>query len=223
VSLAVALETSTRRGSVAVAAAGEVSEAELAAPGSHATDLLPALDRLFGERGLEKSAITDVYVGLGPGSYTGLRIGVATALGLARAAGARVSGVASVEALAFGALRPGEEGTFLLDARAGELYFAVYAREAAGVRALVEPCTLPPAELGARLPRRGVLFVDAALRETLALPAGADLRLDSGTVPRARWVLDLGARRREERGPGRAPAGEPLYLRPFVPPAARRP
>src|SRR5688572_13321424 len=117
----VALETSARAASVAVRHAGEVRAARLAPERSHASDLFPRLAELFEALGAAPGAIESVFVGTGPGSYTGLRVGIATALGLARGSGAKLVGVPSGETLAYERLAPGREAAWLLDARSGEL------------------------------------------------------------------------------------------------------
>ena len=94
---AIGVETSSRRGSVAIQWNRRVSVADLEGQRAHATDLLPQLDRLLREHrvdGVVPSArdASAIAVGIGPGSYTGTRIGIATALGLARASGARLIG-----------------------------------------------------------------------------------------------------------------------------------
>ena len=134
-----ALETSARPPSVALRVGSEELARELAEARRHASDLLPTLARMLEERGVTPRDLELVCVGVGPGSYTGLRVGIATALGLARGAGAEVVGVPSVEALAFDLLEPGEEGTVLLDARARELYVARYRRDEGGVTELLSP------------------------------------------------------------------------------------
>ena len=94
----VALETSTRQPSVAVRDATRVVERRLDRNGAHASDLLPALDALLTECGAGPRDITRIAVGIGPGSYTGLRVGIATAQGLARGTGAPLVGVSKVKA-----------------------------------------------------------------------------------------------------------------------------
>src|SRR5262245_14853132 len=95
---------------------------------SHASDLIPALDRMLKEIRARPSQIGAVLVGTGPGSYTGLRVGIAIALGLSHAAGAAIRGVCSFETLAWAETKPGEECVVLLDARQDELYLARYRR-----------------------------------------------------------------------------------------------
>jgi len=138
----VALETSRREASLALGVGETMLHAELG-PAAHARDLVPALERLLAAAGVErrggKLSLAAVIVGLGPGSYTGLRVGIATAQALARASGATLHGIPSFEALAFAELEPGEEGTVAMDARAGRFYHARYRRVSDGLVVLDPP------------------------------------------------------------------------------------
>lgn len=157
-----------------------------------------------------------VVVGVGPGGFTGLRIGIATALGLGQAAGVEVVGACSLEALALslaerapgaGALVP------VLDARRRELFCAVYRPHGRdGLEVVVPPSALTPAALAAELETRelagGAVIGGAGL--AVAGPPLAGLRrgADRGpeATPRARDLV-----RRVDAG-GARPA-TPVYAR----------
>jgi tRNA threonylcarbamoyladenosine biosynthesis protein TsaB len=101
------------------------------APAQHGETLLPNLRRLLGEAGLGAGDLDLVAVGIGPGSFTGLRIGLAAAKGLAFAHGLPLVGVGSLRALAAGAVasgfaRPGEVVAVVADAHRQELFVAAY-------------------------------------------------------------------------------------------------
>jgi tRNA threonylcarbamoyladenosine biosynthesis protein TsaB len=218
----VALETSSRSSSVAVRLGDREVAVELEAGRAHASDLLPALDRILRDLGARPAEIEAVLVGTGPGSYTGLRVGIATALGIARGSGARLRGVPSGETLCFAELRPGEEGSVLLDARSGEIYLARYRRTPEDVDVLHPPCVLRPEEVAALIPGDGPIFGDGEAAAAAGLLPQSASRLRSGARPSARALLDLGSRRLERLG-GMAPAEvAPLYLRPFAVRARRR-
>jgi tRNA threonylcarbamoyladenosine biosynthesis protein TsaB len=145
------------------------------APGAHpghATRLLAMTGELLARSGVGWDAIDRVAVGLGPGTFTGLRVGVATARGLAQSLDAELIGVSSLRALASNALRgeafrsrgsadgppdaggdaPGAPSGVLavLDARRGEVFLAAYALTAsspAGLREVLAPRALSPAGL----------------------------------------------------------------------------
>jgi tRNA threonylcarbamoyladenosine biosynthesis protein TsaB len=220
----VALETSARAASVAVRAGEREKDLALELGRAHASDLLPAIDGLVLELGGAPREIGLVLVGTGPGSYTGLRVGIATALGLVRGCGARIRGVPSGEALCFGELEPGQEASVLLDARAGEIYFAHYRRSASEVEVLREPCVLRPDEVPRSLPDRGPIFADAGAVAVaaLGLPDEARKRVRLDAAPRASALLALGTARVERSG-GQDPSEvRPLYLRAFAVKARRR-
>ena len=126
----------------------------------HATRLLAMATQLLEEAGIGWSAIERIAVGVGPGRFTGLRVGIATARGLAQSLGAELVGVSSLRALAQAAC--GGDGPVLavIDARRGEVFAAAYARgdrsATDGVQALVRSDlgelaiarALAPADLG---------------------------------------------------------------------------
>jgi tRNA threonylcarbamoyladenosine biosynthesis protein TsaB len=213
--LAIGIETSTRNGSVAVALGDRVAESALAGERAHASDLLPAVERLRSALGMELGppAIGAVCVGTGPGSFTGLRVGIATALGLARASGAALAAVPSFAALAWSELDAGEAAAIVLDARAGRWYFARYLREAQALVELVPPVALERHELARRLDPGESVFAEAGFGEGIGVREGAFRRLE--LRPGARGVLELGLRRLAERGPTPPDALEPLYLARF--------
>jgi len=111
--------------------------ASLMGPPSHSRELLPELDRLVRQAGIRLSEIHSIAVGVGPGTFTGLRIGVATARALGQAIRVGVRPVSSLEALALGAASradgvPGRPLVSLIDARRGQVFVAVYRADAAG-------------------------------------------------------------------------------------------
>lgn len=99
----VALDTSTSSSSAAVMVDGEVREARIdlahAARPGHSRDLMALLDGLLAEAGVGYPGIDAVAVGLGPGTFTGIRIGISNAIGLSIATGAKLVGVSSLRAL----------------------------------------------------------------------------------------------------------------------------
>ncbi len=211
----VALEASTRAGSVAVEHDGETTSATLDGERAHASDLLVTLDRLLTDLGAAPARVEAVLVGTGPGSFTGLRVAISIAMGVARGASAAARSVSSIEAALFTALAPDEEGCVVLDARAGELYFAHFRRVEDDVEAVLEPRVVPVGT-ALELPVGTRLFGDERGIE-LANLAGA-----THFAPNASDVLRLGALRLERLGPEIASEIEPLYLRPFAAKKRRR-
>ncbi len=121
-----AFETSTPQGSVYLSWPGGEAEELLGAGIPHSETLLPALMRLLEGARLHPAGIGALAVGVGPGAFTGLRVGLATAQGWARAAGIPLIPVPSPDALAAPFLDGGDGVLALCDARKGEVYAAFY-------------------------------------------------------------------------------------------------
>ena len=146
----------------------EPPPARLAEPPGHARELMPAVDRLMREAGLGFGDLGAIAVGIGPGAFTGLRIGIATAHGLAHSAGTPLHPVSSLAALAAGIPQTGIPRTpvlALIDARRGELFAAAYEDG----RELIGPFVASPDEVVARMPEARLAAGDGSIRfrETL--------------------------------------------------------
>ena len=128
-----AVETSTALGSVALFDRGELVHAdEQRVSNAHGESLLPMVSALFTKAGWKASDVVRWGVGIGPGSFTGVRIGVATVKGVAIATGAEVVGVTSLEAIAHGVVVDEDEVLVaMLSAMKGELFVQAWR---AGVR-----------------------------------------------------------------------------------------
>jgi tRNA threonylcarbamoyladenosine biosynthesis protein TsaB len=100
-------------------------EEALSAPPAHARELMPAIAEVMERAGVGYAELGAIAVGVGPGTFTGLRIGVATARALAHASGLNVHPVSSLAALAEGI--EAENRLPLIDAKRGELFAALYA------------------------------------------------------------------------------------------------
>ena len=126
----VAIETSGRQGSVAVAIGDDLlGMTRFAADLQHAAELLPAIHRLCETANWRPNEIDEVYVSAGPGSFTGCRIGVTVARTLAQAVGVRLICVPTVEALARNALENDPAPphlAVLLDAQRRQAYVALF-------------------------------------------------------------------------------------------------
>jgi tRNA threonylcarbamoyladenosine biosynthesis protein TsaB len=150
------------------------------APGErpgHATQLLPLATRLLDDAGLTFTDLDRIAVGIGPGTFTGLRIGVATARALAQASGADLVGVSTLQTLAQNV--EGRPVLAVLDARRGEAFVAEYDGETE-VRA---PAAVTP-EMLATLGRPGLIAVgdgSVRFREVLE-PAGVEIPADGSPL-----------------------------------------
>jgi tRNA threonylcarbamoyladenosine biosynthesis protein TsaB len=123
--------------------------AALFAPPAHARELMPALASALEQAGLDWPQLDAIAVGVGPGTFTGLRIGVATARALAHSAGTGLRPVSSLAALAAGIDAP--LALPLIDARRGQLFASLHE---GGVQ-LWEPFAATPEELAERVRELG--------------------------------------------------------------------
>lgn len=176
-----AFDTATRATAVALSLEDAILEArDDPAPGArprHAAALLPLADRLLARAGINIGDLDRIAVGVGPGTFTGLRIGVASARAMARAAGTALVGVSTLQSLALNALALPELPSFdsvaaVLDARRGEAFAAAWRRadletDLAGLAesALIAPAAFAPQALAERLRTLG--------SRTVALGEGA--------------------------------------------------
>ena len=180
-------DTATPATAVALARGDDVVEARHdPAPGErpgHQTMLLALVDRVMHEAGASWDDVERLAVGVGPGTFTGLRIGVATARGLAQARGLGLVGVSTLEALARGVDAP-RPVLAVLDARRGEAFAAAWH----GSERLLAPAALSPdalAAAAAALPATPLAAGDGAVRFRERLEAiGADVPPDDDAVHR---------------------------------------
>jgi len=153
----VAIETSGREGSVAVAAGGLLlRERTLPATVRHASEMAPAVQELVRWENWAPREIEQVYVSLGPGSFTGLRVATAFARALSQAVGCKLVGVPSLDVIAQNA--PHEFGVVVpvLDAKRGQVFAAQFERNAAGeLERTVEAGLVDPAEFVRAAAERG--------------------------------------------------------------------
>jgi tRNA threonylcarbamoyladenosine biosynthesis protein TsaB len=115
--------------------------------GEHASRLLGLVERALDQGGVTWDDVERIAVGVGPGGFTGLRIGIATARALAQARGLPLAPVSSLAALAAGADAAGSATAAVIDARRGEVFAGVWA----GGSELLAPAALAPAALAERL------------------------------------------------------------------------
>lgn len=212
-----AIETSTEACSVALVHGDQMIARSEVAPRRHAELVLPMADGLLAEAGLGRHALDAIAVGRGPGAFTGVRLGISLAQGMALALDRPVVTVSSLAALALEA--PEGEGAILavIDARMGEIYAASYRRDADGELVMLdreqvcapEALQLPAADAWQVVGSGWATYADV-LRERLT---GRLLSAHGVRFPQAGHVAELAVR---EFRAGRALAPEqalPVYLR----------
>jgi tRNA threonylcarbamoyladenosine biosynthesis protein TsaB len=220
-----AIESASERAGVALLRGGEpVATRILAAERPASEGLLPAVLALLGEHGLAPAALGGIAVSIGPGSFTGLRVGVATAKGLAFGATGGVAAVPTLAALAArgAAQAPAPRIVATLDARRDELYAACHRGDDPLAAPLWGPAVLGIDALAERLAaeagREPLLVVGEgapALAAALGAPAAGRLRwlAPPEGAPDPVWVGRLGARLLAAGAGLAAAALAPVYVR----------
>lgn len=213
-----ALDTSTERAALAVwVATGHLYQTTTEGSRRHGRDLIPRVSALLVEGGLRASDLDIVAVGLGPGSYTGLRVGVTAAKTLAYVTGAALLGLDSLQAVGRNAPPEVLRVTVLGDAQRGDVYVAELFRPApaAPLRPIGESHIEP---LAAWLDRRepGVFVLGPGLespRIRAAMPAGLATGDPALNYPQGRHLIEM-AREVYPGGQRENPwLIEPRYLR----------
>jgi len=181
---------------------------------SHTASLPALVARVLDDAGIRLEDVEAVAVSIGPGSFTGLRIGLALAKGIAYAGGLPLVGVPTLEALAHVAdAAAGETICAAIDARKHEVYAALFTAEAAGPRRLGPDVALAPEALAARLTPPCVLVGDAGEVYGDVLAPRATLRPFATHHPRGGVIACLGGARLAA-GEGANPGVlEPVYVR----------
>jgi tRNA threonylcarbamoyladenosine biosynthesis protein TsaB len=208
-----ALETATERCSVALWSAGSIVERSHDTPRGHADLVLPMVAEVLREAGIELRELTGIAYGRGPGGFTGVRIAVSVAQGLAFATGLPVIGISTLAAVAQQVARSADQVLVCMDARMDEVYCGRFelSAQAACVTAVAQERVLAPQDV-----ERGAATVVAGsgLRGYPQLAATlADLPQRAEVLPRAREVALLAIPELlAQRG---VPAWEaqPVYLR----------
>jgi tRNA threonylcarbamoyladenosine biosynthesis protein TsaB len=135
-----AIETSTRAGSISLGRGDEfLATVPLHRPQRHNLDLIPAVDKLFRACGASSGQLREVYVCAGPGSFTGLRIGVAAAKMFAMVGGVKLVAVPAAQAIACNAPLEAEHVAVCLIPKAEQFHTSVYARRGTQLHLAAEP------------------------------------------------------------------------------------
>jgi tRNA threonylcarbamoyladenosine biosynthesis protein TsaB len=213
-----ALDTATEGCSVALLVGDELTERFTELRQGHAEQVLAMVEALLAEAQVSLSMLDGIAASVGPGSFTGVRISVAVAQGLAFGANLRVASVTTLEALAYQVMRNGAAAHALacLDARMGEVYWGGFTADPGrGLLPSTNPQVGPPDSVVLPGPGvyRGIGRGFAAYPALSALPGVVVDAADSHALPHAREFALLGALRLAARE-GLDPADLcPLYVR----------
>ncbi|KHT45836.1 hypothetical protein SE23_19100 [Vibrio sinaloensis] len=145
-----ALDTATENCSVALLVDDKVYVRSEVAPRDHTKKILPMVDEVLKEAGVALAELDALAYGRGPGSFTGVRIGIGIAQGLAFGADLPMIGVSTLEAMAQGSYRKhgAEHVACAIDARMSEVYWGRFARQEDGTWSPVDAeCVVPPSVL----------------------------------------------------------------------------
>lgn len=150
--IVLAIESATARAGVALATPdGVVASVQVTRGPRHAEVLVPAIEFVARQADIALADVDAIAVDVGPGLFTGLRVGIASANGLAQALGKPMIGVPSLDLLAHAYRYAADELVTVIDARRGEVYAARYRTQDGVVVGLEAPTVLPPDELRSRL------------------------------------------------------------------------
>lgn len=217
------LDTASQTASLALISGGNVVAEVARSATSHGAELPAAVDALLKQAGGELRDLAAIAIGLGPGSFTGLRVGLSYVKGLVMALGCAVVGVPTFDSLALAALERAssvEVDTLIcpvVDARRGEVYSALYRVVPDGVEKISEVSVASIEFLVRQLSGGVILAGDWKIREASALLERRGVRAtvleDTELNLRGRLVAALGAMRLCSQQPDSPAALEPLYVR----------
>lgn len=192
-----ALEFSSAQRSVALARDGAVLAEAMETGGYRVTNAFGLIEKVLAQAGASREAIGTIAVGLGPGSYTGIRAAIAVAQGWQLARGVKLLGVGSVACLAEQAREQGILGRFnvVIDAQRNEFYLAQFEASAAGLTEISQLRIVPAEDVVAR----------KAAGEACLGP-----EMDRVMFPMAATVARLAAARKDFISGDKL---EPIYLR----------
>jgi len=218
--LVLGIETATWMGGVALVDDGKgvIAEVNINSTSSHSERLLPGIDRIFKETGISLKDCDGICVSIGPGSFTGLRIGLATAKGLAYAAGKPMAGISTLETLARGMPLARIPICTVIDARKGEVFACIFEwrgpelvsrtpQMVVSPEVLMEKITEPTILVGNGLVPYAPIFRDTLRENAVFLPHAFNF-------PRASVLATRGLDRLAQ-GEGVGPEDlVPVYIRP---------
>lgn len=217
--LILGIDTATPQVSVAVGGhEGVLASTQSSRGRQHAEVLTPAIEFTCRQARVELSEISVVAVDLGPGLFTGLRVGVAAAKAMAHALRVPMIGVPSLDLLALPVRFSSRLITAVIDARRGELFYAFYRQVPGGMQRLTEPQVGSPDDLTSEIIARGedaLLVGDGALRyrEVFEGLTKVEIVDDGLAYPSAAALVQLAHAQALREQFVRPWELEPLYLR----------
>jgi tRNA threonylcarbamoyladenosine biosynthesis protein TsaB len=206
-----ALDTATERCSVALLLGERLIERAVETQRGHADLVLPMVESVLAEGDLELRAVDAVAYGRGPGAFTGVRIAVGVAQGLAFGLDVPTIGVSTLAVVALQFAQPGREILVCMDARMGEVYWARFRCgddgfvEARGEEFVSAPELVQPASAD--------VFAGTGFKAYPQLAPPGALAVHAEALPHAREVARLATRELKAGRAVRAADAAPVYLR----------
>jgi tRNA threonylcarbamoyl adenosine modification protein YeaZ len=213
-----AFDTATVRGSVALLEGKEMrAEMRLQSVQTHSKQLLHSIDFLLDRAGWKLGDLNLVAVGNGPGSFTGIRIGIATAMGIAHSLGIPFVEISGLDALAQKV--PYQDGLIAvaMDAHRSQAFYSEYAAKGGRIRRLQKPMLIDISALEHRIRHRHLYLVgDAGICEAAGLMAASSKwpRYVSVDLFLAVEIGKLASVARRKWRSGDSITAEPMYIRP---------
>ncbi|MDD5439103.1 MAG: tRNA (adenosine(37)-N6)-threonylcarbamoyltransferase complex dimerization subunit type 1 TsaB [Candidatus Omnitrophica bacterium] len=184
---------------------------------SHMERLIPTIATVLEEARVPFKKLDGIAVGIGPGSFTGLRIGVATAKGLSLASGIPVVGVPTLDSIAYNYVTREGYAMPVLDARKDRVYAALYRSDGVKLKRMSDYLLVRPGILAKRLTFPTLIFGDGVDRYGTLLEEAAPQvirALSHDWYPRAEIVCRLGSRKLTAKGRFTGDRLSPMYMYP---------
>lgn len=186
-------------------------------PRTHTQRILPMIDELLKNAGITINQVNTLVFGRGPGSFTGVRVGIGIAQGLALGANLAVVGVSNLLAMAEQAYQQlgVKEVVALIDARMNEVYFAQFSRKDNGWYSVVEEQVCSPEKAISQIktvPNMAIVGTGWAAYPQF-VQANLDVTITDITLPSARYMISLAETEIAQGNTQTAFEIEPVYLR----------
>ncbi len=214
-----ALETATPAASAALVDDGRIlAECRLTGQKNHSERLLQIVDSLFEWTGAEKRSVDLIAVSVGPGSFTGLRVGISTAQGLAFALDKPLAGIPTLDVVASQGFIADGFISPMIDARKQQVYAALYRAGSGELSQVQPPAVVDPAQWVESLDGPAMLIGNGVLAYSETISAAAEAKgctmadQDQG-IPRAATIARL-ARTTYAASAGRPELVSAMYVRP---------
>ncbi len=211
-----AIDTSSATCSVALLADRQTAEIAYSGSRTHSRHLMEMIDHALRLGGVRAADLDGIAVARGPGTFTGLRIGISAAKGLALACGKPLLGISCLEALAVQAERGRPLLCAMIDARRGEVYHACFRWEGGGLRRVSGESACPPGIVLAGIGDPCVFVGNGAelYRELILASTGGGVVAPAAlNVVHASTLAQMAAERIQKGKGGEAGHLNPVYLR----------